>query len=318
MSFVEVRRISRNYGPGFSLGDISFDLEKGETLTLMGPSGSGKTSLLRILCGLDRADSGSIAIDGEVVTGLDPVRRNVGLIFQDLALFPHMTIYENIAYGLRARKLNERTVEERISELAGLLRIKADLHRYPEKLSGGEKQRVALARSVAPDPRLLLLDEPMSSLDTQLRGEVRSEIKAFAKKTELTMVYVTHDHSEGFYMADKAGLIFGGRLGRIASAQDIFLNPENEISARFLGYNIISGRNGKVAFYPSDIEITESEGDWTGIVQSTGYEGEGFRIQARNEREEVVQVVSHGRPDYERFHQGSPLSLKILREITIP
>ncbi|HKJ96336.1 MAG TPA: ABC transporter ATP-binding protein, partial [Thermoplasmataceae archaeon] len=186
MAFVEIRNLVRHYSGNFKLYNISLELERGETLTLMGPSGSGKTSLLRNVCGLDIPDSGRITVGGRDITYLPTTKRNIGLIFQDLAIFPHMKVYDNIAYGLRAKNVHERDIEERVEELSGMLGIKSLLERFPGQISGGQRQRVALARSVAPSPSVLLLDEPMSSLDMQLRSSVRSEIKSFAKKMELT------------------------------------------------------------------------------------------------------------------------------------
>lgn len=290
MPFVEIKNLAKRYSGDFALNNINFELEKGETITLLGPSGSGKTSLLRNICGLDIPDSGSILVDGRDVTFLPTVKRNIGMIFQDLALFPHMTVYDNIAYGLRSGRMGEKEVEDRVIYLAKMLRINELLEKYPGRISGGQRQRVALARSVAPSPSVLLLDEPMSSLDMQLRSNVRSDVKSFARKMDLTMVYVTHDHREGLYMGDKTGIMFDGSLDGISDPPEMFLNPKNEKIARFLGYNVVNIGDTKFAFYPSDFQIVGEDPEITGVVESIGFEGKYERAHLVLENEEVVQL----------------------------
>ncbi len=283
----------------------------------MGPSGSGKTSLLRLICGLDFPDSGEIIIDGKNVTGLHAKMRNVGMIFQDLAIFPHMRVYDNIAYGLRAQRENEGIVRKRVMELAELLRIDHLLQNYPGQISGGERQRVALARSVAPSPSLLLLDEPMSSLDTQLRENVRSEIKAFAKRVGLTMIYITHDHREGFYMADRAGLIFDGRLGITGAPDEIFSHPESTVAARFLGYNVIRMDGEETAFYPTDFEFTENNSSIWGTVKTVGFEGELFRLHVQLDSGETIQLWQPPSDSAWKKEVGSRLGFRLRRKVVI-
>lgn len=290
MTFVRVRNLGKKYSGGFRLNDISFDLEKGETLTLLGPSGSGKTSLLRNICGLDMPDTGSIRVDGVDITGLPTVKRNIGMIFQDLAIFPHMNVFDNIAYGLRPRRLPRKDVEERVETLSSMLRISDLLERYPGQISGGQRQRVALARSVAPSPSVLLLDEPMSSLDLQLRSSVRGDIKSFARKLELTMIYVTHDHREGLYMGDLTGVMFDGMLEETGVPKEIFSQPRNERVARFFGYNVLTLDEEKIAFRPSEYEVSPGSGSLRGTVESVGYEGEFSRVQLVFENDEKAQL----------------------------
>lgn len=291
MTYVEVDSLARRYGDDFALTDVSLRLEKGRTYTLMGPSGSGKTSLLRNICGLDRSDSGTVRVGGRDVTGLPAAKRGIGLIFQDLALFPHLTVYENIAYGLRSERRPEGEIKEQVEEIAAKLRIGGLLGRMPSELSGGQRQRVALARSVAPSPALLLLDEPLSSLDQQLRADVRSELKSFSRELGLTMIYVTHDHREGLFLADEAGIMFDGALTTGASPRDLFENPPTARIAEFLGYNVTASQWGRIAFFPSDIELGGGEGSLSGKVVALGYEGEGFRAQVELPSGERVQLA---------------------------
>ncbi len=292
MPYVEVSGLCRKYSDGFSLTDISLSLEKGEIYTLMGPSGSGKTSLLRNISGLDRPDNGKVIVDGVDVTDMPTSKRGIGLIFQDLALFPHMTVFDNIAYGLVARRQEGREISRRVNVLASKLRIEGLLERYPSQVSGGQRQRVALARSVAATPSLLLLDEPLSSLDQQLRADVRSEIKAFARELGLTMIYVTHDHHEGLYMADTAGAIFDGRIEKSGRPEELFTHPGTERMAMFFGYNVISAGKRRSAFFPSDFEFSAKPADLVGTVASAGFEGEFCRIHVLTDSGEKVQLTT--------------------------
>lgn len=292
MPFVDVRGIGRAYSGAFALHDISISLDRGQILTLMGPSGSGKTSLLRNLCGLDIPDTGRISIGGSDLTRLPPQKRGIGLIFQDLALFPHMTVFENIAYGLRARRESAPEVGKRVRELASMLDIRELLERYPPQVSGGQRQRVALARSVAASPSLLLLDEPLSSLDRQLRSDVRRELKQLSSSLGLTMIYVTHDHHEGLYMADRAAVMFDGAIERTGEPRSLFMHPGSERIARFFGYNVFGPEGSREAFHPAEFEFCDGGGDMDGVVVSSGYEGEFTSIHVRTEQGEMVQLAA--------------------------
>ncbi len=317
MAFIEVKRLSREYIGGFRLNDISFDIDKGQTLTLMGPSGSGKTSLLRNLSGLDVPDSGSIKVDGREVASLPPQKRGVGMIFQDLALFPHMTVYDNIAYGLRSLKEDERKIRDRIEDIAEVLQIGDLMERYPSYISGGQRQRVALARSVLPGPDLLLLDEPMSSLDTPLRSTVRAEMKMFAKEMGLTMVYVTHDHHEGFYMADLAGVIFEGTLLRIDDPERLFSDPKEGRIASFLGYNVLTHKGRSIGVYPGDIDLVERDGEKSGVIRSAGYEGDLLRITVAGEDGKAIQVwLPPGKMELQQY-VGRKVQMKFTRTVEL-
>lgn len=308
MAFVEIRNLKRRYSGNFILGDISLELDRGENLTLMGPSGSGKTSLLRNICGLDVPDSGRIILNGKDITYIPTPARGVGMIFQDLAIFPHMSVYDNIAFGLRSRRLKEDEVEDRVTELSGMLGIKDLLYSYPGNISGGQRQRVALARSVAPSPSVLLLDEPMSSLDMQLRSNLRSEIKSFASKIGITMIYVTHDHNEGLYMADRTGLMFNGTLDGFGPPDEVFMHPKSIKSARFFGYNVVEYEGRKVAFYPSEFIFREGDGIMKGTVKSVGFEGEYNRVHVILDTGEVVQLQVYSMKDKRDIKPGNAVS----------
>ena len=257
LAFVEIKNISKRYSD-FSLRNISLELEKGKILTLMGESGSGKTSILRIISGLDFPDSGKVLISGRDITEIGPGKRNVGMVFQDLALFPHMTAYDNIAYGLRSLRYKESRIEQMVSNISETLRISSLLEKFPGNISGGEKQRVAMARSLVMEPDLLLMDEPMSSLDPGLRNDIMVEIKSISRKMDQTIIYVTHDVTEGLFLGDSIVYIDNGEVVRKGSPEEIWNNPESEKLARFLGFNIIKVKGEKVAVRPEEIEIVEN------------------------------------------------------------
>ncbi|MEM0155246.1 MAG: ABC transporter ATP-binding protein [Thermoplasmataceae archaeon] len=297
----------------FALKDISLSVEKGEVLTLMGPSGSGKTSLLRNICGLDFPDSGEVLVNGRNITTIAASRRNIGMIFQDLAIFPHMKVYDNIAYGLRNLRLGEKEVRDRVNDLADMLGISELLNRFPGEISGGQRQRVALGRSVAPSPDLLLLDEPLSSLDIQVRMSLRSEIREFASKAGLTMIYVTHDHAEGLYMADRAAIIFRGILGEIKKPSDLFLHPSNDEIAKFFGYNVITLGGERIAFFPSEFTIDSVSPDVSGTIESIGFEGEYYRIHMSSENFEKIQLKVSMEEMTDSIRKGNRIGIKLTR-----
>ena len=278
LAFVEIKNISKRYSD-FSLRNISLELEKGKILTLMGESGSGKTSILRIISGLDFPDSGKVLISGRDITEIGPWKRNVGMVFQDLALFPHMTAYDNIAYGLRSYRYKESRIEQMVSNISETLRISSLLEKFPGNISGGEKQRVAMARSLVMEPDLLLMDEPMSSLDPGLRNDIMVEIKSISRKMDQTIIYVTHDVKEGLFLGDSIVYIGDGEVVRKGSPEEIWNNPESEKLARFLGFNLIKVKGEKVAVRPEEIEIVENS-EITGKILGYGFEGSGYRLDA--------------------------------------
>jgi ABC-type Fe3+/spermidine/putrescine transport system ATPase subunit len=313
LAFVEIRNLCRSYGD-FSLTDISLELDRGKTLTLMGQSGSGKTSLLRSIAGFDIPDSGTIHLNGTDITEMPVSSRKVGMIFQELALFPNMSVFDNIAYGLRSRRMAESEIRQIVKELASSLHIDSLLLKRPFQLSMGERQRAALARSVAVSPLLLLLDEPFSSVDSQLRVELRSELKGFASEFGLTMIFVTHDSREGFFMGDIVCLIREGQIMRKGLPADVFNNPGTEEAAKLLGYNVMKVDGRKIAFLPSRAHLSTGGGIPVRVV-SAGYEGELTRVVVRTDAFETVNVYSTS--GHSSFRQADILSLSIEDFVTL-
>ena len=225
--------------------DVSLLLEQGEILALVGPSGCGKTTLLRLVAGFESPDTGTITLDGRPVSGrgswVSPEARQLGMVFQDYALFPNMTVVQNIAFGLG--KLSRQAREDRVGEMLEMVRLNHLADRYPHQLSGGEQQRVALARSLAPHPLALLLDEPFSSLDPQLRAQLREEVKNILQSSGVTTIYVTHDQEEALFMGDKVAVMTSGSLEQVGTPEDIFHHPKTRFVANFLGIaDFIVGR----------------------------------------------------------------------------
>lgn len=235
---IEISRLRRQFGSFLALDDISLDIADGEFVAVLGPSGSGKTSLLRILAGLDQPDAGNVARDGDDLLALDARRRGVGLVFQHYALFPHMTVAQNVAFGLRVRPWRQRpknsVIKSRVDELLRRVELDSFAARYPAQLSGGQRQRVALARALAIEPRLLLLDEPFGALDAQVRVNLRRWLREFHRSLGITTLFVTHDQDEALEMADRVVVMNRGRIEQIGTPEQIYHHPATPFASRFI------------------------------------------------------------------------------------
>jgi len=232
---IEFRGVSRIYGEVRAVDDVSFAIEAGEFFAMLGPSGSGKTSCLRLVAGFDTPDRGQVLLDGADVSDVPPYDRNVNTVFQDYALFPHMTVLENVAYGPRVRGVATAERERQAREMLELVQLGAQGERRPSQLSGGQRQRVALARALINHPRVLLLDEPLGALDLKLREEMQIELKSLQKKLGITFVYVTHDQGEALSMADRVAVFNKGRIEQLAAPRELYLQPTTAFVARFVG-----------------------------------------------------------------------------------
>jgi multiple sugar transport system ATP-binding protein len=245
MSAIAIRNIHKAFGPVRVLENIDIDIADGEFVVLVGPSGCGKSTLLRVIAGLDYADEGSISIDGEDVTDLPAKLRDVAMVFQSYALYPHMTVAENMAFSLRVRKADPKLIDERVRAAARTLSLTEYLARKPAELSGGQRQRVAMGRAIVRDPKLFLFDEPLSNLDAKLRVSMRSEIKALHHRLHTTTIYVTHDQVEALTMADRIVVLREGRIEQIGSPLTLYDEPANIFVAEFIGspaMNLIPAR----------------------------------------------------------------------------
>ena len=233
MSSIQLEGISKHWGESRALDGIGFSAPQGSFVVLLGPSGCGKSTTLRIIAGLDAPTTGTIRIGGRDVTALPPARRGLSMVFQSYALFPHLTVAENIVFGLRVRKVADR--ETKLKRVAGMLGLEKLLDRKPSQLSGGQQQRVALGRAIIAETPVCLMDEPLSNLDAQLRGEMRREIRALQQRLGITMVYVTHDQTEAMTMADVVVLLRGGRIEQVGTPEELYARPATTFTAGFIG-----------------------------------------------------------------------------------
>jgi putative spermidine/putrescine transport system ATP-binding protein len=256
---LEVSRLSAAWGTAPVLRSVSLDVGVGEYLVLLGPNGSGKTTLLRCIAGLERPTAGRVTLGGVDVSERPPHRRGIGLMFQDPALFPNRTVFENIAYAPLLQRRTRVDIDEVVGTALELLHLHGFEDRRPDALSGGERQRVALARTLAARPQLILLDEPFASIDVELKADLRTEFRRALAAFHTAAIHVTHDREEGLFLGDRVGLLFDGRLEVIGTPDSVFRAPTTVRTARFLGYNVLAGPEGLVAVHPSDIEL-EAEG----------------------------------------------------------
>jgi putative spermidine/putrescine transport system ATP-binding protein len=232
---IQLDHISRQYGAVIAVAEVNLAIERGEFITFLGPSGSGKTTCLMMLAGFEQPDRGEIYIDGQPVVRMPPYRRNIGMVFQNYALFPHMTVAENIGFPLRQRGLDRVAIRGRVAETLGLVRMGGYEGRYPRQLSGGQQQRVAIARAVIFRPRVLLMDEPLSALDKKLREEMQYEIKGLHERLGITFVYVTHDQHEALVMSDRIVVMDQGRVAQVGTPTEIYDRPTSRFVAAFVG-----------------------------------------------------------------------------------
>ena len=249
MSSLAIRDLTKRYDDTAVVNTVSLDVAEGEFVSLLGPSGCGKTTILRMIAGLLDPSSGSILIGGEDVTRRPANRRNIGLVFQSYALFPHLTVFENVAFGLRRQGVRGGDLDTRVKEALARVRLDAHADRFPRQLSGGQQQRVALARSIAPRPSILLFDEPLSNLDAQLREEMQIELKRLQAELELTSLFVTHDQHEAMSLSDRICLLAGGDIQQLGTPEEVYFNPANAFVAGFIGSpNKLDGtmRGGRV------------------------------------------------------------------------
>lgn len=265
---IQVKGLNKQFGKQAAVQDVSFDIEAGKLIGLLGPSGGGKTTILRMLAGLEQPDFGEIYFYGKLVNGAPPQERGIGFVFQNYALFRHMNVYENIAFGLKIQKKNKREIKARVEELISLTGLEGLGKRLPHQLSGGQRQRVAFARAIAPNPQLLLLDEPFAAIDAKVRKELRTWLKEMIDRVKITTIFVTHDQEEAVEVADEIMVINRGQLEQKGSPWDIYKFPETPFVAGFIGESNLlddctrlkgfegGGGGRKAMIRPEFIEIT--------------------------------------------------------------
>jgi len=274
---LEVESVRASWGRSEVLRGVSLTVAPGETLTLLGPNGSGKSTLLRVIAGFEPPTSGAVRLEGRDLAGIPPYRRAIGLLFQEPALFPHRSVLENIAYAPLLQRRPPLEVRALVGQLAALLSLDRLLDRSPTQLSGGEQQRVALARTLAARPKLVLLDEPFASVDVQVRAGLHAEFRTALQEFGTAAIHVTHDREEGLFLGDRVALIFDGTLEAVGSPADVFAHPATGRTARFLGYNVLAGPDGPVAVLPDDLTAAApAAGERTYRVRASGPVGHRY------------------------------------------
>jgi sn-glycerol 3-phosphate transport system ATP-binding protein len=270
MSAISVQRVSKLWGPVKAVDDVSFEVPAGKLVVLLGPSGCGKSTTLRLIAGLETVTAGRIRIGGADVTEMPPSRRTIAMVFQSYALFPHLSVAENIVFGLKVRRVPAAERARRLARVAELLGLSALLERKPSQLSGGQQQRVALGRAIIAEKPVCLMDEPLSNLDAQLRAEMRREIRALQRELGMTMVYVTHDQTEAMTMADQIVLLRAGRVEQDATPATLYARPATVFAARFIGtppMNVIADGAGQLlGVRPEDVRLGDTRGRAARVV----------------------------------------------------
>ncbi|CEP95252.1 ABC transporter spermidine/putrescine ATP-binding protein [[Clostridium] sordellii] len=334
-NIIELRNLSKRYDDNQVLDNLSLDIKKNEFLTLLGPSGCGKTTTLKIIAGFEYADEGKVLFEEKDITDIPPYERQINTVFQKYALFPHMNIYENIAFGLKIKKMPKDEIDKKVKEMLKLVALEGFENRQVESLSGGQQQRVAIARALVNEPKVLLLDEPLGALDLKLRKEMQMELKKIQKKLGITFIFVTHDQEEALTMSDKIIVMNKGKIQQMGTPQDIYNEPENSFVARFIGEsNIFDGvmledylvefcstkfkcvdknfeknENIEVVIRPEDIKMVEPQkGMLKGKVTSVLFKGVHYEIEVN---ENGIKWILH---NTQSAIVGSELGLDIYPE----
>jgi putative spermidine/putrescine transport system ATP-binding protein len=346
MAFLTLEKITKSFGNQTTIHGIDLAVERGEFVSFLGPSGCGKTTTLRMIAGFEPPSSGTIRIDGKDVTDLRPNQRNIGMVFQAYALFPNMTVADNIAFGLKVAKKSSAEIAARVKEMLALIKLPDVGNRYPYQLSGGQQQRVALARALAVQPKILLLDEPLSALDAKIRISLRDEIRAVQRALGITTIYVTHDQEEALSMSDRICVMNDGRIEQLGTPFEIYNSPKTRFVASFVGtLNVLTGKvvdtatgriaidgqevvtargtNGTshgdslaVALRPEALAIGETEpgrNSLKGVIEEVHFLGAVVRIRVRF-GDNVISLDTFNRPHSAPPERGAPVNVHFSHE----
>ncbi len=292
---ITVQGLTKRFGPQEVVSKVGFSIEEGEMFTLLGPSGCGKTTLLRLIAGFYAPDEGEILFDGRVVNDLPPHERGIGMVFQNYALWPHMTVYENAAYGLKLRKVAPVEIAERIRAVLENVKLGEMGDRYPGQLSGGQQQRVALARALVLNPKMLLLDEPLSNLDAKIRIQVRAEIRKLQKDLGITTVYVTHDQEEALTLSDRIAVFNKGKLLQVGPPKALYERPQNRFVADFIGINNLAEGTVVASDDPKWLRLKTGFGELLAVPDERFSPGERCVVSVRPENASLNSEPAPGR-----------------------
>lgn len=303
------KKFSKNEG----IENINISVKEKELLTLLGPSGCGKTTLMRAIGGFNKIDTGKIVLDGREIQDLPPEQRPTGMVFQSYNLWPHMTVFENMAFGLQIRNYPKNQMKEEIQAMLKLVRMDGSEKKYPSQLSGGQQQRIAIARSLALKPSLLLLDEPFSALDAKIRGQMREELKRIQREAGLTVIFVTHDQEEAMAISDRIAIMKSGSIEQIGNPDEIYENPKTRFVAEFIGeMNFIQENGQEIAVRPEDISMTK---DSKGIYRILELMSLGHFTQAIVRKADGQEIKVFMEKDVARnFHTGDPVNCTCQRK----
>ncbi|MBK0091653.1 ABC transporter ATP-binding protein [Erwinia sp. S59] len=329
MSYLNVTQLNKSYGPTSIFENIDFSADEGEFVTLLGPSGCGKSTLLRCIAGLTDVDSGKILLQGQDIVPLPPQKRTIGMVFQSYALFPNMTVEKNVAFGLKMQKLPGGDIQKRVMEALALVELTDFSRRYPHQLSGGQCQRVALARSLVTRPRLLLLDEPLSALDARIRRHLREQIRNIQQELKLTTIFVTHDQEEALTLSDRIVLMNRGKIVQNGNAEALYTQPADLFAAGFIGnYNLLSAEQatqltgqtftGQVAIRPESIRLSAPQDGIPATILSHSLLGNVIRYRVvANSVELSVDVLNRSVADLHPagMQIGLQLEMSTLRQV---
>jgi sulfate transport system ATP-binding protein len=313
---IEIRNVSKRFGTFQAVDDVSLDVDGGSLTALLGPSGSGKSTLLRIVAGLEWPDTGEIRLAGEDATELTPQKRGVGFVFQHYAAFKHMTVRQNVAFGLAVRKRPKDEIRARVSELLELVQLSGFGDRYPAQLSGGQRQRMALARALAPEPKVLLLDEPFGALDARVRAELRVWLRRLHEETHTTTVFVTHDQEEAMEVADRVVVMNRGRVEQVAGPRELYDAPANEFVMSFVGQ---ANRFGDSWVRPHDLELVLEPNGSTREAMVERIVHLGFEVRAelmRDDGQPIAVQLTRDQAEQLELERGQIVYVRPTRETT--
>jgi multiple sugar transport system ATP-binding protein len=296
MASVSFHNVEKSFGETKVIHGISFDIRDGEFMVLVGPSGCGKSTLLRMLAGLEEITAGTIAIDARTVNDVDSKDRDIAMVFQSYALYPHMSVRDNMGFSLRLRRADKREIETRVARAAQILNLEPYLDRYPRELSGGQRQRVAMGRAIVRDPKVFLFDEPLSNLDAKLRVQMRSEIKALHQRLGTTTVYVTHDQIEAMTMADRIVVMHDGAIEQIGTPLELYDRPENLFVAQFIGSPAMNVVQGTLRRSNGGAHVETADGIRWPLAAGAGGDGQAVTYGVRPDHLELAPKADHGVP----------------------